>query len=203
MVRLIPGFHKQERYVAYQGFGANIATSAVLTPRAKPGSLFKIAKRITDLLLVAALFPGFILCAFILACVNWMWNPGPILFSQERVGQYGRVFRILKFRSMLGDVSGPRFASQEMDRTTALGRFIRRTKIDELPQIINVLKAEMSIIGPRPEQVAFNRRYEHLIPGFALRQSVRPGITGLAQINHGYAFSTAGARNILFWDLET
>ena len=165
---------------------------------------FVITKHCADILISLFLLPGLLLCAVILLALNWKFNPGAILYDQERVGQRGRPFQIYKFRTMIceGKSRPARFASQEVNRISRLGRFMRATRIDELPQIINVLKGEMSLVGPRPEQVGFYRQYEHSIPGYARRQIVRPGITGLAQLNYGYTSDEAGTARKLKWDLE-
>lgn len=170
----------------------------------KSTAFFRLAKRTSDIVVSLILLPGLLLCAVFLLVLNWKFNPGQMIYSQERIGQRGRIFRIYKFRTMMceGTARPARFAPQETDRISRLGHFMRATRIDELPQILNVLKGEMSLVGPRPEQVEFYRQYEHAIPGYARRQIVRPGITGLAQLKYGYTSDEAGTARKLKWDLE-
>ena len=128
---------------------------------------------------------------------------GPVLFSQERVGLNGRTFWMYKFRSMVLDAereSGPVWASETDPRVTRVGSFLRRTHLDELPQLINVLLGEMSVVGPRPERPAMVERLVKIVPGYDERCAVLPGITGLAQVRHGYDRSTKTVRQKLRYD---
>jgi len=116
-------------------------------------------------------------------------SPGPILFRQTRVGLDGTVFEVFKFRSMYQDAearTGAVWASQDDPRITPLGRWLRRLRLDELPQLLNVLRGEMSIVGPRPERPEFVNVLQEKIPYYRQRHCVKPGITGWAQINHKY-----------------
>ena len=129
---------------------------------------------------------------------------GSILYRQERVGLHGRVFTILKFRSMRVDAETdgrPRWAARGDPRITRVGAVIRKLRIDELPQILNVLRGDMSFVGPRPERPFFVAKLTEAIPYYAERHSVRPGITGWAQINFPYGASTEDARCKLTYDL--
>ncbi len=113
-------------------------------------------------------------------------SPGPILYRQERMGLDGRTFWILKFRSMRIDAetkSGAVWAKANDDRRTAFGTFLRRTSLDELPQLWNVLAGEMSLVGPRPERPIFVNQFRHEIPHYMLRHKVKAGLTGWAQVN--------------------
>lgn len=118
-------------------------------------------------------------------------TPGKVFYSQERLGKHGKKFRLYKIRSMHSDAEkdGAKWADQNDERVTKIGKFIRNTRIDELPQLINILKGEMSIVGPRPEREIFTIQFEEEIPGFSQRLNVKPGLTGWAQINGGYDIS--------------
>ncbi|WP_431282812.1 exopolysaccharide biosynthesis polyprenyl glycosylphosphotransferase [Humitalea sp. 24SJ18S-53] len=131
-------------------------------------------------------------------------NPGPVFYRQERCGKDGRVFTLFKFRSMTVDAECggvPVWAVRRDPRVTRVGRFIRLTRIDELPQILNVLRGDMSIIGPRPERPGFVAELGRVIPHYDDRACVRPGITGWAQVNYPYGASVEDARMKLAYDL--
>jgi exopolysaccharide biosynthesis polyprenyl glycosylphosphotransferase len=127
----------------------------------------------------------------------------PVIFVQDRVGRDGRVFRLFKFRTMIADAEreGPRWATVGDARVTPLGRFLRRTRLDELPQLWNVVRGDMSLIGPRPEQPYFVERLRQTIPFYDLRHVVKPGLTGWAQVNRGYGSSELDAEEKLEYDL--
>ena len=130
-------------------------------------------------------------------------SKGSILYRQKRVGLNGRVFEIYKFRSMVSDAEkdGVRWAAKNDSRVTRIGKFIRKTRIDEIPQAINVLKGEMSFVGPRPERPEFVELLEREIPNYHLRHMVKPGITGWAQVKYVYGASVEDAREKLKFDL--
>jgi sugar transferase (PEP-CTERM system associated) len=128
---------------------------------------------------------------------------GPVFFRQERVGRNGKVFNVLKFRSMASDAekAGPQWAKVNDARVTAVGRVIRKTRVDEIPQVINILKGDMSFVGPRPERPHFVPQLSKAIPYFDERHRVKPGLSGWAQINYPYGASIEDARNKLSYDL--
>ncbi|MBI2304189.1 MAG: sugar transferase [Chloroflexi bacterium] len=131
-------------------------------------------------------------------------SPGPIFYTQERMGKTGRVFPLIKFRTMIQEAEKdgrPRWASYNDPRVTRLGRFLRHTRLDELPQLVNVIKGEMSLVGPRPERPHFVAQLETQIPFYRARLFVRPGITGWAQINYSYGNSVEDALVKLQYDL--
>ena len=128
---------------------------------------------------------------------------GPVLYRQERVGLNGSIFTLFKFRSMKSDAEagGPRWAQMRDPRVTRLGSFMRKTRIDELPQLLNILRGEMSFIGPRPERPHFVEQLETVIPCYRERCRVKPGLTGWAQVNYPYGASVEDARAKLSYDL--
>lgn len=157
----------------------------------------RMLKRVEDLLLSGLIL---LLIAPVLAVVALgvrLSSPGPVLYRQERVGLNGRPFMMLKFRSMPVDVEkqGVQWGGAKAKEVTAFGAFIRKTSLDELPQFLNVLKGDMSIVGPRPERTVFVDRFKHEIPGYMQKHMVKAGITGWAQIN-GWRGDTDLAKRI-------
>ena len=166
--------------------------------------LAELAKRLLDL---SASLVGIVLAApFMIgtAVAVRMSSPGPALFTQERVGRDGRKFTLFKFRSMYEDAesrTGPVWATQDDPRITPVGRFIRKTRLDELPQLFNVLMGDMSLVGPRPERQHFVDQLAQEIPYFRQRHIVKPGVTGWAQINYPYGNTVEDALQKLQYDL--
>ncbi|MCP4219182.1 MAG: hypothetical protein GY765_31390 [bacterium] len=142
---------------------------------------------ILALLLLVTVFP----LGLLVALVHKLFSKGPVFFIQERVGLHGKAFKLIKFRTMVveAEKDGARFSGKGDTRITSLGRFMRRLRIDEIPQFINVLKGEMSMVGPRPEREVFIESLAKEIPYYKLRLLVPPGLTGWAQINCAYAGS--------------
>lgn len=131
-------------------------------------------------------------------------SEGPVLFKQERLGQNGKPFNVYKFRSMIKDAekyTGPVWSQKDDPRVTRMGRFVRRVRIDEIPQMFNVLKGEMSLVGPRPERAFFVEKLSQEIPYYKRRLKVRPGVTGWAQIKHKYDESIEDVKIKLRYDL--
>ena len=160
-------------------------------------------KRLLDVCVLLALTPLWLPIASAIAVAVRYDSKGPALFTQERVGRNGKIFRLYKFRSMVHGLQAPgvHFAQAEDPRITRVGRVLRRTRLDELPQLWNVLRGEMSLIGPRPEQVPFVREFAATIPSYPYRHLVRPGLTGWAQVQQGYADSADSTRIKLSYDL--
>jgi sugar transferase (PEP-CTERM system associated) len=163
----------------------------------------RIMKRFVDVLIatggLVVMFPLFCLVAFLIK----VDSPGPVFYRQVRVGLRGRTFSIWKFRSMLQDAEklGPQWAQADDPRISRVGWWLRKTRIDEFPQLINVLRGEMSLVGPRPERPVFVQDLRKTIPYYDLRHTVRPGITGWAQIKFRYGASAEDAHMKLQYDL--
>lgn len=175
-----------ERVVQQMGESTTEYTIPAASGNRKPGYL--LAKRLFDV--VVAFSAGVILLIpmLVIALIIRLDSKGPALFRQERLGKNGKQFMMMKFRSMRLDaeVDGPQWAAAEDDRCTRVGHVLRKARLDELPQLWNILVGHMSFVGPRPERAYFYNEFETYIHGFRNRLAVRPGLTGLAQVNGGY-----------------
>jgi sugar transferase (PEP-CTERM system associated) len=155
---------------------------------------------VVTLMLAVPALPIMVVTAILIAAES----RGPIIYRQDRVGHRGKRFTLFKFRSMARDAERdgkPTWAAVHDVRVTRVGRFIRRTRIDELPQLINVLRGEMSIVGPRPERPEFVAMLSEKIPFYAIRHSVKPGITGWAQVRYSYVSSVDDTVKKLEYDI--
>jgi sugar transferase (PEP-CTERM system associated) len=175
----------------------------IFAPGLSRGPVEAAIRRGFDLALSLAMLIFTLPLMALTALVIRLDSPGPALYCQQRVGLQGRVFTLFKFRSMRTDAEaeGPAWAAQDDSRVTRIGNFLRRTRIDELPQLFNVLKGEMSFVGPRPERPHFVTRLAAEIPFYNDRSAVKPGISGWAQVNYPYGASTEDARQKLSYDL--
>ena len=170
--------------------------SADFSPAMSQRRLYTVGKRVFDVSVSLVLLPFVGLIGLVLLVINLFFNRGPVFFVQPRMGQDCRAFAAIKFRTML---PAPRITRGHDDpiethRITALGGFLRKTRLDELPQVINVLRGEMSLIGPRPDYFHHARKYMRDVPGYRARHRVRPGISGLAQTELGYANGVEATR---------
>lgn len=158
--------------------------------RIEPNSslLYKFIKRSFDLVVSICVLAVLLIPMLLIAVIIRLDSQGPAIFRQDRLGKDGKPFVIYKFRTMIIDAEkhGPQWAKENDPRCTKIGAFLRKSRIDELPQLLNVIKGEMSLVGPRPEREYFYDEFEKYIVGFRHRLAVRPGITGLAQVNGGY-----------------
>jgi sugar transferase (PEP-CTERM system associated) len=175
----------------------------ILSDGFKKSSILLVAKRMIDilassviLLLVSPLLPFIVLAIYLETGL-------PIFFRQTRVGHRGREFQLLKFRSMVQDAekNGPQWASQGDSRVTRVGRILRKSRLDEVPQLFNVFRGDMSLVGPRPERPVFCEMLSEKIPFFQLRHSVRPGLTGWAQVRFRYSANLEDSKDKLELDL--
>jgi len=165
---------------------------------------FREIKRALDLVGASALLLLLGLPMLFFGTLIKLTSKGPMFFKQVRVGESGKLFEIIKLRTMRSDAekaTGPVWARKRDTRITRLGNFLRKAHIDEFPQLINVLRGEMSLIGPRPERPFFVNRFRHEIPNYDQRLTVKPGITGLAQVRYKYDETLADVKNKLTYDL--
>ncbi len=169
-----------------------------------PFDPYPILKRLMDITLSLMGLTVFGLLLPIIALAITVDSPGAIFYQQERVGKAGRIFKVIKLRTMIPDAEaqhGPLWAVRGDPRVTRVGRLLRKSRLDEVPQLINVLRGEMSLVGPRPERPFFVEHLQRTIPFYRARLAVRPGLTGWAQINYGYGSTEEDALFKLRYDL--
>lgn len=177
--------------------------AALPMDHASTGSFFPLLKRAIDVIISGI---GIVILAFIfpvIALAIYIDSPGPIFYAQERVGKGGKIFCLVKFRSMIpnAEEGAVLWAGERDVRVTRVGRFLRTTHIDELPQFINIFRGEMSVVGPRPERPEFVAELEKRIPFYRLRHAVRPGMAGWALVKYGYGSSVEDVLIKLEYDL--
>lgn len=166
-----------------------------------PSRQYLVVRRVVELGLTVLLLPILLPILLGVALAVRLDSPGPVFFVQTRIGRRGRPFRMIKFRTMFHGAGGPSFTAAGDKRVTRIGAFLRKCRLDELPQLFNVLRGDMSWVGPRPEAESLEKGYVRDIEHFALRGIVRPGVTGWAQINQGYAHESGEMRSKLEYDL--
>jgi lipopolysaccharide/colanic/teichoic acid biosynthesis glycosyltransferase len=165
--------------------------------------LFKLVHRMFDIIVsIIGLLVMLLMIPF-LVLINFFANKGPLFYKQERVGKKGKLFSIIKLRSMVIDAerNGAVWADKNDSRVTPFGKFLRKTRLDEIPQFFNILKGEMSIIGPRPERSVFVDQLANEIPFYPTRHIIKPGLTGWAQVNTSYGASVDESLLKLQYDL--
>ncbi len=171
--------------------------------RSNQNKIYLLYRRVSDIVLsILGLVVGVALLPFVLSG-NLLANRGPLFYTQKRVGKNNELFPILKLRSMVVDAEkqGAKWAEENDPRVTPFGRFLRQTRIDEIPQLFNVLKGQMSIIGPRPERPEFVQTLTKRLPFYQTRHMIKPGLTGWAQVNADYGASEADSLQKLQYDL--
>ena len=178
-------------------------SSLIFSSGFKKSRLLLLTKRFLDIVASLVLLIVSLPASVATAIAIKLDSKGPVIFSQERAGEREKVFRIYKFRSMYTDAEkhGPKWASDNDDRVTRVGRIIRKLRIDEIPQLYNILKGDMSFVGPRPERPYFVEQLKKQIPFYSERFWVKPGLTGWAQINYSYGASVEDALEKLQYDL--
>jgi sugar transferase (PEP-CTERM system associated) len=206
----LAGVEVREREEVYEQVTGRIAVAAmrpsylIFNEGFRRHPFAALLKRVNDVVVAAVMLLLLWWVMVIVAVVVRLTSPGPILFTQERVGQDGRPFVLMKFRSMRADaekLSGPVWATEDDPRITRFGKFMRKTRLDELPQLFNVLSGSMSLVGPRPERQHFVDQLAARIPYFQLRHIVKPGVTGWAQTNYPYGNTEEDALHKLQYDL--
>ena len=175
----------------------------VFRPGFARSDMFLVVKRAFDVVVSLGLLFFTLPIAAVAALVIKLESPGPVFYRQERVGLDGRIFSVVKFRSMRIDAEkdGPQWAAKQDDRITRIGQILRKSRIDEIPQVLNVLKGDMSFVGPRPERPVFVGELAGQLRFYQQRHRLKPGITGWAQINYPYGASIDDAREKLSFDL--
>ena len=164
---------------------------------------YEFRKRGVDIVLSIAGFAVLMIISLIVAPLIKLASPGPIFYRQRRVGKGGKFFEVIKFRTMIenAELNGAVWARKEDPRVTKFGKFLRKTRLDELPQVINILKGEMSVVGPRAERPEFIEKLKKEIPFYEERLLVRPGLSGWAQINYGKDINSNDSKEKLQYDL--
>lgn len=189
--------------LAFGRVHADALNKSLLGKQLYPRATFSLFKRLSDIGIVILLSPLWVLISLGVAALIKLFMGGPVIFSQERYGLDGKIFKVYKFRTMVVDANKNKKAEtiENDPRITRLGKFLRKVRLDEFPQFWNILKGDMSLIGPRPEWVYTAEKFKKEIPIYYIRTSVRPGITGWAQVMQGHTTGLEGNMEKLRYDL--
>jgi sugar transferase (PEP-CTERM system associated) len=198
----LAAFH--ETYLGRIDLDRLTANDLLMTHGFAAGRPTEFVKRLSDIIIGCTMLILMLPLMVLIALAIKMDSPGPVFYRQQRVGKFDKPFTLFKFRSMRADAEAggnPLWAQRHDTRVTRIGRFIRTTRIDELPQLVNVLRGEMSLVGPRPERPHFVEQLSRAIPFYRQRSYVKPGVTGWAQVNFPYGASVEDSREKLAYDL--
>jgi exopolysaccharide biosynthesis polyprenyl glycosylphosphotransferase len=203
-MRIFSSTEFHENYLGRIDLDALTANHLLLGRNLGAGRISALVKRLCDIVVGIVMLLLLLPVMALTALAVKIESPGPVFYRQQRVGQFDTTFTLFKFRSMMADAEAggsPRWAQKQDPRITRVGRFIRATRIDELPQLANVIRGEMSMVGPRPERPHFVEQLARAIPFYRQRGYVKPGLTGWAQVNFPYGASVEDAREKLAYDL--
>jgi exopolysaccharide biosynthesis polyprenyl glycosylphosphotransferase len=203
-MRVFSGAAFHENYLGRIDLDALTANDLLLGRNFGASRVAAVARRLCDIVIATGMLVLMLPLMALTALAVKIESPGPVFYRQQRVGQFDSTFTLFKFRSMTADAEAsgsPRWAQKEDPRITRVGHFIRATRIDELPQLANVIRGEMSMVGPRPERPHFVEQLARAIPFYRQRAYVKPGLTGWAQVNFPYGASVEDAREKLAYDL--
>jgi exopolysaccharide biosynthesis polyprenyl glycosylphosphotransferase len=203
-VQVLSGAAFHENYLGRIDLDALSTDDLLLSQGFAAGKVSAALKRLCDIAISTCMLVLLLPLMAMTAVAVKVDSPGPVLYRQQRVGRFGQPFTLFKFRSMTADAEAggnPRWAQKGDPRVTRIGRFIRATRIDELPQLANIIRGEMSLVGPRPERPHFVEQLARAIPFYSQRTYVKPGLTGWAQVNFPYGASIEDAREKLAYDL--
>jgi exopolysaccharide biosynthesis polyprenyl glycosylphosphotransferase len=203
-MRIFSGAAFQENYLGRIDLDALTANDLLLGQNFGASRIAAMAKRLCDIVIATGMLVLMLPLMALTALAVKIESSGPVFYRQQRVGRFDTTFTLFKFRSMTADAEAsgsPRWAQKEDPRITRIGHFIRATRIDELPQLANVIRGEMSMVGPRPERPHFFEQLARAIPFYRQRAYVKPGLTGWAQVNFPYGASVEDAREKLAYDL--